>query len=70
LFESGHAFGTEEETDRRGWGLIIGMKIAGIESESIFTNEVSIDDAANEGSFGEADLSAEFRSAIEGAVRP
>jgi hypothetical protein len=46
------------------------MKIAGIESEGIFTNEASIDDAANEGSFDGTDLSAGTCSPVKGAVTP
>jgi hypothetical protein len=38
--------------DRQGLDLINGMKIAGIENESIFANEVSIDDSIHEESLG------------------
>jgi hypothetical protein len=49
---------------------MIGMKLAGIKSESIFTNEVLFNDSPNEESFDGTDLSAKASSPIEGEVTP
>jgi hypothetical protein len=46
------------------------MKIAGIESATIFADEVLLDDSVNEGSSGGTGLSAKASSAIEGEITP